>query len=226
MGESEQRSGLDNIEHIVVLMLENRSFDHMLGYLSLEHGRDEVDGLKPGMSNTADGKEYPIAHATATHVPNPNWDPDHSAARPTFRSAAARWTGSPRALRTRSSAATSPTPIRAWSCSYYNGADLPVYDHLSENFCVCDRWHSSVPGATWPNRLYALTGGADGSRDDKPKPPPIYGKQCVHPPSRRGGCQLALVRVRRRHAALRRPRVPDRPPRPLRLRRPAQAAVC
>ncbi|HEV7175828.1 MAG TPA: alkaline phosphatase family protein, partial [Solirubrobacteraceae bacterium] len=80
MGESEQRSGLENIEHIVVLMLENRSFDHMLGYLSLEHGRDEVDGLKPGMSNTANGKEYPIAHATATHVPDPHWDPDHSAA--------------------------------------------------------------------------------------------------------------------------------------------------
>ncbi|MGZ4329537.1 MAG: alkaline phosphatase family protein, partial [Solirubrobacteraceae bacterium] len=79
MGESEQRSGLENIEHIVVLMLENRSFDHMLGYLSLEHGRDDVDGLKPGMSNTANGKEYPVEHATATHVPDPHWDPDHSA---------------------------------------------------------------------------------------------------------------------------------------------------
>jgi phospholipase C len=37
---------LDKIEHIVVLMLENRSFDHMLGYLSLEAGRSDVDGLK------------------------------------------------------------------------------------------------------------------------------------------------------------------------------------
>jgi len=36
---------LQKIEHIVVLMLENRSFDHMLGYLSLEGGRDDVDGL-------------------------------------------------------------------------------------------------------------------------------------------------------------------------------------
>jgi phospholipase C len=57
---------------------------------------------------------------------------------------------------------------------YYNARDLPVYDHLAEHFCVCDRWHSSVPGATWPNRLYAVAGSADGSRDDKA--PPIYDK--------------------------------------------------
>jgi phospholipase C len=59
---------------------------------------------------------------------------------------------------------------------YYNAGDLPVYDHLAEHFCVCDRWHSSVPGATWPNRLYAVAGSADGSRDDNTKPLPIYGK--------------------------------------------------
>ena len=40
---------LAKIEHIVVLMLENRSFDHMLGYLSLEAGRSDIDGLKPEM---------------------------------------------------------------------------------------------------------------------------------------------------------------------------------
>ena len=43
--------GLGRIEHIVVLMLENRSSDHMLGYLSLDGGRAEIDGLRPGMAN-------------------------------------------------------------------------------------------------------------------------------------------------------------------------------
>jgi len=43
---------LEKIEHIVVLMLENRSFDHMLGYLSLEGGRDDIDGLE----TLADGR--------------------------------------------------------------------------------------------------------------------------------------------------------------------------
>jgi phospholipase C len=60
---------------------------------------------------------------------------------------------------------------------YYDGADVPVYDHLAEEFLVCDRWFSSVPGATWPNRLYALCGSAAGSRDDlPPHVPPIYHK--------------------------------------------------
>ena len=176
MGDSEQRSGLDNIEHIVVLMLENRSFDHMLGYLSLEHGRDEVDGLKPGMSNTVNGKEYPVAHAPATHVPNPNWDPDHSAAQTDLQIGGGAMDGFAASFAHTLGRRNVPDPDPGVVMHYYNDADLPVYHHLSENFCVCDRWHSSVPGATWPNRLYALTGGADGSRDDKPKPPPIYGR--------------------------------------------------
>ena len=58
---------------------------------------------------------------------------------------------------------------------YYDGADVPVYDHLAEQFAVCDRWFASVPGATLPNRLYALCGAAAGSRDDRPAHvPPLY----------------------------------------------------
>jgi phospholipase C len=41
---------------------------------------------------------------------------------------------------------------------HYTGEDLPVYDHLARTFCVCDAWHASVPGDTWPNRLFAATG--------------------------------------------------------------------
>jgi phospholipase C len=37
-------------------MLENRSFDHMLGYLSLEADDPDVDGLRPGMANEHDGR--------------------------------------------------------------------------------------------------------------------------------------------------------------------------
>ena len=40
-----------------------------------------------------------------------------------------------------------------------------MYDHLAREFCVCDRWFCSVPGATWPNRLYAVAGQAAGSKD-------------------------------------------------------------
>jgi phospholipase C len=70
----------DKVEHVIVLMLENRSFDHMLGYLSLEGGRDDVDGLRPGMANDHGGRRYPIHHLAATYFPDERWDPDHSAA--------------------------------------------------------------------------------------------------------------------------------------------------
>ena len=176
MGESEQRRGLANIEHIVVLMLENRSFDHMLGYLSLEQGRDDVDGLRPGMSNTAAGKPYPVEHAPVTHVPDPRWDPDHSAAQTDLQIGGGEMDGFAESFARTLARRNVADPDPGMVMRYYNASDLPVYHHLSENFCVCDRWHSSVPGATWPNRLYALTGGADRSRDDKPKPPPIYGR--------------------------------------------------
>lgn len=67
-------------EHIVVLLLENRSFDHMLGYLSLEGGRDEVDGLRAGMANHHGGRRYPIHHLASTYFPDERWDPEHTAA--------------------------------------------------------------------------------------------------------------------------------------------------
>ncbi len=50
---------------------------------------------------------------------------------------------------------------------YYDAGDVPVYEHLAREFAVCDRWFSSVPGATWPNRLYAISGRAPRSLDDQ-----------------------------------------------------------
>ena len=60
-------------------MLENRSFDHMLGYLSLEDGRTDIDGLKAGMSNSHSGKNYAIRHLQRTALTKPE-DPCHGGA--------------------------------------------------------------------------------------------------------------------------------------------------
>jgi len=49
---------LANIDHIVVLMMENRSFDHMIGYLSKEGGRSEIDGLHGGEKNRYKGADF------------------------------------------------------------------------------------------------------------------------------------------------------------------------
>jgi phospholipase C len=171
-------AGLGKVEHIVVLMLENRSFDHMLGYLSLEAGRDDVDGLRAGLSNTAGGRVFRPGRLASTHIPDPKWDPDHSAAATDLQLGGGAMDGFAESFAKTLAArgVATPPPDPGMVLGYYNASDLPVYDHLAEHFCVCDQWHSSVPGATWPNRLYAVAGSADGSRDDKPTPPPIYDK--------------------------------------------------
>jgi hypothetical protein len=45
---------------------------------------------------------------------------------------------------------------------YYDPSGVPVYDHLANQFAICDRWFASIPTDTVPNRLYAMAGGAGG----------------------------------------------------------------
>lgn len=76
-GDPADATNLEKIDHVVVVMLENRSFDHMLGYLSLSGRRPEIDGLRPGLANQYHGRAYPVHHLAAMAV---QMDPDHSAA--------------------------------------------------------------------------------------------------------------------------------------------------
>jgi phospholipase C len=157
---------LADIKHIVVLMMENRSFDQMLGYLALDDWKldvGEVDGLVPGMSCPDDqGVDVPIHEFgpgdTAFTVPgNPfdhALDPDHSPI-----GVAAQLAGGNKGFVTQFiEKRNPPADRRNLVMGYYTGEHLPVYDHLARNFCVCDAWHSSVPGDTWPNRQFALAG--------------------------------------------------------------------
>jgi phospholipase C len=162
--------GLERVEHIVVLMLENRSFDHMLGYLSLEAGREEVDGLQRGMANDHAGRRYSIHHLAATHFPDERWDPEHTAAATDRQVNDGRMDSFPASYAETLNSRGVDDGDPGLVMGYYNASDLPVFDHFAEQFCVCDRWHCSVAGATWPNRLYALTGGGAGSRDDPTVP--------------------------------------------------------
>ena len=164
---------LAKVDHIVVLMLENRSFDHMLGYLRLS-GRNDVEGLTGNEANSYGGTSYPVHHLTRTAF-TPEEDPDHSAAGTEMQIGGGKMSGFVESfaatLARRNAGGLSPDLVMG----YYDATDLPVYDHLAAEFCVCDHWHSSVPGATWPNRLYAVAGRADGTRDDKPSgQKPLY----------------------------------------------------
>lgn len=152
--------------------MENRSFDQMLGYLELdEFGGHDVDGLKregdePPLFNEYAGKRYkpyPLertALTAAEDLCHDGW-------------CVAEQLSNGNGGFIENFAATHPAVAEPWVVmGYYTPKEVPVYDYLAKRFCVCDRWFSSVPGATWPNRLYAAAGAAAGSLDNKT--PPLY----------------------------------------------------
>jgi len=161
-------AALDEIEHVVVLMLENRSFDHLLGYLSLEPFGSDVDGLESGMANTYEGRSHPIFRLTETALEKAQ-DPCHSGACVDEQVADANGGFAANYIRTRGDPEFAEPVV---VMGYYDGDQLPVYDFLARRFCVCDRWFCPVRGATFPNRLYAVAGRAAGSRDNAS--PPVY----------------------------------------------------
>jgi phospholipase C len=165
---------LGKIDHLVVLMLENRSFDHMLGYLSLG-GRTDVNGLAPGMANfdTAHNK-YAIHPLATDGRPNPTYfanDPGHgwddvlcqlTQLSPPLPAPIELNTGFVQNFIDQLARDSSPVKEPPGAImGYYTAAELPVYDMLAREFVVCDSWFASIPTDTWPNRLYAMTGGTD-----------------------------------------------------------------
>ncbi len=164
------QGNLAKFDHLVVLMLENRSFDHMLGYLSLTGGRNDIDGLTAGMSNPDNHNvPLPVFHLDRTRFTKDE-DPCHEGHCVTDQ------------LKNNNSgflknylSERPGTPVPPVVMGHYDANDLPVFDHLAKEFTVCDRWFCSVDGATWPNRLYSITGRADKNDFKKEnKKVPLY----------------------------------------------------
>jgi phospholipase C len=151
---------LEKIDHIVVLMMENRSFDHMLGYLKLEGANPEVNGLEAAMSNMHGNNSYPVHHLPTTVFEH---DPGHQG------DAVAEQLSKNNGGFVDNYVSIHKKDPPGLIMGYHNASAVPVYDHLVRNFCVCDSWFCSVPGATWPNRLYSLTGQSP-SKDNKRVP--------------------------------------------------------
>jgi phospholipase C len=130
------------IRRVVILMQENRSFDH---YYGLFPG---VDGLPPCA---------PLQHAATQCLP----DVPHGAVATAHEAARGfLQVGGPRAL------------------TYFTGEDLPYYWALASRFTICDRYFSSAPGATFPNRLFSIAGTAGDYLDN---PPSIDPKRLPRP---------------------------------------------
>ncbi|SDL40447.1 alkaline phosphatase family protein [Arthrobacter sp. ok362] len=138
------------IDHIVFLMMENRSFDHMLGYRGLAN--QEVNGLSGNEFNrlTADIPPYPVFHYTKTYgIPSP----DHGMDATLEQIAQGAMSGF-----VQNYAKNDPGNDLRLVMSYYTGQELPMYEFLANNFAICDSWHSSHPGETQCNRFCASTG--------------------------------------------------------------------
>jgi phospholipase C len=170
MSADDDLNRLKQIKHIVVLMMENRSFDQMLGYLT-HNGMPEVRGLDGSESNPDDtGQEHKVfewgPQDTSFH---PLQDPTGKVLDPCHGKdcVADQLRGGNRGfvtnfIATRKDKDGNPTIVpeeyHGLPMGFYGAQHLPMYDFLARNYAVCDAWHSSVPGDTWPNRLFALAG--------------------------------------------------------------------
>lgn len=175
--------GARRIKRVFVLMLENRSFDHMLGFAALS-GRDsrsglptDADDLRNGPHTNPDANAVPvIATAGADFALSPkDGDPPHEFDHVLHQlcGGAASWPapggGYPpidnQGFVTEYAAMGSPRADKAMHA--YRADQLPVLTTLAREFAVCDRWFSSMPGPTWPNRFFAHAASA-GGLDDSP----------------------------------------------------------
>jgi len=169
--------GNAKVEHVFVLMLENRSFDHLLGFSGLT-GTDastgaatSVVGLAGTESNTFNGTQFPVARgADFAMVVDPGHEfgdvlcqlcgptakyPKGGAYPPIDNS------GFVASYAQACTAAKQNRPLgEIMNC--YTPGQLPVLTALASEFAVCDGWHASMPGPTWPNRMFVHAGSSAG----------------------------------------------------------------
>jgi phospholipase C len=185
-------NGLASVNSVVVLMLENRSFDHMLGYLypgKVTPSGQPFEGLMGTESNPGSSGQpvtvFPIEPTTPNAYYMPGADPGEG-----YMSTNSQLYGN-----TKAPASGLAAPGQGFVSDYaytldwqsketaswpivtgtvegdimgcYTPAALPVLSTLATGYAVCDQWFSSVPTETMPNRAFALAATSQGHMDDK-----------------------------------------------------------
>jgi phospholipase C len=152
------------IQHFFVLMLENRSFDHIFGFSPFT-GRDAAtnqqtttDRPDPSSNTNTDastGKAYPVQSTADFSLKGLDPDPGHE-----FPDVQQQLAGPNLGFVNNYQAQHATDPGRVMSC--FSPAQLPVLNQLAAEFAVCDRWFSSLPGPTWPNRFFMMAASSGG----------------------------------------------------------------
>jgi phospholipase C len=132
------------IQHVVVVMMENRSFDHILGWLPGANGKQA--GLTYLDSSGVKNKTYRLASYTGCGHP----DPDHSYAGGRDEYNKGKMDGW---LRT--------TTNDEFCIGYYAEADLPFFSALARNFTTLDHYFPSILSSTFPNRVFSHAAQTD-----------------------------------------------------------------
>jgi len=182
-----------DIEHVIVLMLENRSFDCMLGRLYPSG---------PGFAGVPDSASNPFQRSdgivavpawtsasvdpAAAVIPDPDPGEDFTDMNEQlFGAGQARSDGRPPMsgfVANYLAQAPGDTPHDAHAVMHgYTPQQLPVLSQLAAAFGVCDQWHASAPCQTWPNRFFAHTGTCMGHVNNRDFPipfeaPSIFGR--------------------------------------------------
>ena len=157
----------DPIKHIVVLIMENRSFDQMLGCIKAVYPQLEgVDPAHPLCNPNLPAGSPPICQnvSTARIIQD---DPNHD-----LPNVLRQIQGPCQGFVTdfAQQFPQSQTPERQEVMGYCPKGFLPALHAFAENFAICDHWYSSLPGPTWPNRFFAHSGTSLG-RVDMPSGP-------------------------------------------------------
>ena len=165
LAQDPPRSGsLKDIKHVVLLMQENRSFDHYFGTLAGVRGFADPSALK-----LADGKSVfyqPDAVNPSGYLLPFRLDTRKSSAQK-IPSTSHAWAVQHEAWNNGKMDQWLPAHRKAdgphgpYCMGYYNREDIPFQFALAEAFTICDTYHSSVMGPTWPNRMYWMTGTID-----------------------------------------------------------------
>jgi len=153
---------IKDVEHVVILMQENRSFDHYFGTLRGVRGFgdprpiDLPGGQPVWRQPTKDGASTigPFHLDTSTTRAETMYDLDHS------------WKGSHARWKHHDAWVPTKTPL---TMGYFNRADVPFYYALADAFTICDAYHCSIFGPTSPNRLYLFTGTSGLAAGDDSK---------------------------------------------------------
>jgi len=158
------QGSLRDIKHVVLLMQENRSFDHYFGTMAGVRGFDDRDALK-----LANGKS--VFHQPDAENPRGYLLPFHldtsSTSAQKIPSTNHSWLVQHQSWNYGKMDQWMPAHRKAdgkngpYAMGYHTRTDIPFQFALAEAFTLCDAYHCSVMGPTWPNRMYWMTGTID-----------------------------------------------------------------